>query len=814
MRDNSSTSGIRRKRTLVAAAVAAQIAVAPFALAQVASTDSGTPSAGDNGLHEVIVTARRTSENLQQTPISITALTAEDIAQRGLTNVLDVAAEAPSLTLMPGGNYSGKSALTYIRGVGQDQFTYAFEPGVGFYVDDVYYGTVYGSIFSLADISNIQVLRGPQGTLFGKNNEGGAILLYTPEPKGDDSGAVEVGYGSYHREFFKGNFDVPLIADTLSLRVSGATNNMDGYVNRIDFACANPSLAGNLKAATSTPGCVVGTEGGDNESSLRAALKWTVNDDLSVLLRGEIFDDRSEAGAEDTLVQNAAEPGSQTALYNQYVAIPLYGVGISSPSFVTGNPFRSYSSYTNPGDGYSVQPINHELFRSLSGTVDWNSPFGIRVKNIVAYQKYHSEFANTDGTPIPTFLEDNVLDHHQFSEELQLSGKLMNEHLEWIAGAYYYTSYGVYGGHIELPTQEIVGPGVLPFAPDGAYGLNFNLDDPTREHTTSGFLHGVYHFTDKLSGELGARYSTEEKSQVFNHTYTLTVPDNPLFPVGTSVYGPGAGGTTSLNRVDPKVALQYQWTPDLMTYAQYSTGYKSGGINPKPVLATDIVPFQPEHLTAYEVGLKSEWLNHHLMVNTDAFLSDYRNLQLSEFLPPPEGDGGTIVVNTGHARIEGLELDTQARLFTGFSLDGSLSYLNYRTLSLGAAGGQVGGPTLTTRPPYIPRWKGSLGAQYVQGLGNAGSLTGRLDWSYQSLVYFDLANTPAGAQSGYGLVNGRLQWDDANSKWSIAVEVRNAANKLYYSFKTPTLNGDGTLFNVVGTPGMPRTEFVTLTRKF
>ena len=242
----------------------------------------------NDGLHEIIVTARRTSENLQQTPISITALTAEDIAQRGLNSVLDVAAEAPSLTLMPGGNYSGKSALTYIRGVGQDQFTYAFEPGVGFYVDNVYYGTVYGSIFSLADISNIQVLRGPQGTLFGKNNEGGAILLYTPEPKGDDSGEVEVGYGSYHREFFKGSFDVPLIADTLSLRVSGATNNMDGYVDRIDFACANPTSSGNLKAATSTPGCVVGTEGGDDESSLRAALKWTVSDDLSVILRGEL----------------------------------------------------------------------------------------------------------------------------------------------------------------------------------------------------------------------------------------------------------------------------------------------------------------------------------------------------------------------------------------------------------------------------------------------------------------------------------------------------------------------------------------------
>jgi iron complex outermembrane recepter protein len=461
-----------------------------------------------------------------------------------------------------------------------------------------------------------------------------------------------------------------------------------------------------------------------------------------------------------------------------------------------------------------VQPINHEFFRSLAATIDWSPPTGVHIKNIVAYQKYHSEFANTDGTPIPTFLEDNVLDHRQFSEEFQLSGKALSDRLEWIAGAYYYTSYGVYGGHIELPTQMIVPPGVLPFAPDGVYGLNFNLNDPTREHTVSGFLHGIYHFTDALSAELGVRYSTEEKSQSFNHAYTATVPLNVLLAPGTAAYPPDAGGTTSLTRADPKVALQYQWTPDLMTYVQFSTGYKTGGINPKPVLATDIVPFRPEHLSAYEVGIKSEWFHHHLMVNADAYLSDYRDLQLSEFLPPPEGDGGTIVVNTGHARIEGFELDLQARPIAGLAIDANLSYLNYRTLSLGAAAGQVGGPTLSTRPPYIPRWKGSVGPQYTLPVGAAGSIMARVDWSYQSLVYFDLANTPAGAQSAYGLVNARLQWDDADSKWSAALEVRNATNKLYYLFKTPTLNGDGTLFNVSGTPGMPRTEFFTLSRKF
>jgi iron complex outermembrane receptor protein len=809
----------RLSNSSILAAITWQLACAIPAIA-VAGTDAPSadqpvvPPASDTGLHEVIVTARRTAESLQETPISITALSAEDIAQRGLNNVLDVAGETPSLTLMPGGNYSGKSALAYIRGVGQDQFTYAFEPGVGFYVDDVYYGTVYGSIFNLADISNIQVLRGPQGTLFGKNNEGGAILLYTPEPKGDNSGAVQLGYGSFHREFAKGSFDVPIIADKLLLRVSGASNKMDGYVDRIDFACANPSLAGNLKATTSAPGCKVGTEGGEDESSIRAALKWIASDDLTVLLRGELFDDRSEAGPEDVLVQNPAPPGSDTATYNQLVAAPLYGIGISSPAFVTGDPFKSYSVYTNPGTGYSAPPVNHEFFTSVSATVDWNATSDVHVKNIAAYQKFRSEFANTDGTPIPTYLEDNILTHHQFSEELQLSGKLFDSRLDWIAGAYYYTSYGVYGGHIELPTQMVFAPGVFAFAPNGVYGLNFNLDDPTREHTTSGFLHGVYHATDAVSIEVGARYSTEEKSQAFNHTYTLTVPLNPILAPDTSAYAPGAGGTTSLSRVDPKVALQYQWTQDLMTYVQFSTGYKTGGINPKPVLESDIVPFRPEHLTAYEIGLKSEWLNHHLMLNADAYLSDYRDLQLSEFLPPPAGDGGTIVVNTGHARIEGFELDARARPLAGLSIDASLSYLNYKTLSLGAAAGQVGGPTLTTQPPYVPRWKGSIGPEYTVTLGSGGTILARVDWAYQSLVYFDLANTRAGAQAGYGLLNGRLQWDDAQGKWSAALEVRNATNKLYYAFKTPALNSDGSLFSVSGTPGMPRTEFFTLSRRF
>ncbi len=808
-----------RRYSLIAAAVAAQLGPVQLALAQADAVASSGAAAAQRSeatqLSEIIVTAERTSQNLQTTPISITALSARDIAQHGFTSVLDVAQVAPSLTILPGGNYSGSSALAYIRGVGQDQFTFAFEPGVGFYVDDVYYGTVYGSIFDLGDISNIQVLRGPQGTLFGMNNEGGAILLYTPEPKGNDSGEVELGYGSFHREYLKGEFDVPLIPDKLALRVSGGLNEMNGYVRRIDFACANPGEAGNLKPATTAPGCQVGTEGGHNTVLLHAALKWWVNEDLTVVLRGDLLDDRSEAGAEDTLIQNPPEPGSPAAQYDQYVSLPLYGISASNPEFVTGNPYTSYSTYTNPGTGYTVPPVNKEFFRAISATIDWNAAAGLHVKDIIGYQKYESEFANTDGTPLAAgYLEDNKLDHRQFSEELQLSGKLFDNRLEWLTGAYYYSSRGLYGGHIELPNTGIIPPGTPGFPPGGLWGLNFDIDDPTVEKTASGFLHLVYHVTPKLSAELGARYSTDEKSQQYYHIYTATVPANFLFTPGTLVYPAGTGGSTYLARTDPKFALQYQWTPNLMTYAQVATGYKTGGLNPKPVLLTDIVPFRPEHLTAYEVGVKSEWLDRRLMLNADAYLSEYKDIQLSEFLPPPLGDGGTVVVNASRARIEGVELDMRARLFRGFEMDGGMSFLDYKTLALGAPSSLLSGMTLTSQPPNIPRWKGALGAQYTLGLGNGGEITARADYSYRSQVFYDLANTPAGAQGGFGILNARLEWDDAAGKWSAALEVSNATDKLYYYSLTPALNVDGSLFTLNGTPALPRTEFFTLTRRF
>lgn len=799
---------MKSTRLITVALMVSQYALPPGAEAQ-STASANAPDAEQ--IPEVIVTARRREEGMQTTPISVTALAAEDIDNRGYLSVLDLSNAAPSVTIMSGDNYAGKSALAYIRGVGQNQFTFAFEPGVGFYVDDVYFGSVYGSIFELSDIANVQVLRGPQGTFFSKNNEAGAVLLYTPEPKGEGGGDIKVGYGSYNREFAKASFDIPLISDQLALGISGASNRSDGYVNRIDYACSHPGQT-NLRAAASTPDCIVGSEGGDDERSLRATLKWTPTGKFSMVVKGDIHQDNSEAGAETVLILNPAPAGSSSANYNKVVALAPaaagglnYGIETGSPRFVTGNPYTTYASYADPSTGFSVPPVNDERAWDVSDRIDWDTEWGIHIKNIAAYQAYRSEFANTDGTPTPTYLEDNILTLNQLSEELLLSGKLFSDRFEWIAGAYYDRSHGTYGGQVDLPTLEIV--------PLKFYGIDFTLNDPTDEASKSVFLHGLYHLTRELSIEVGARYSADEKTQAFDHTYAITNPPVPFFVPGTSVYGPDAGGRTDAHRVDPKISLQYQWNRQIMSYVGVSTGYKMGGINPKPIKPSDIRPFGEEKLTAYEVGTKTEWLNRHLIANIDAYLSDYKDIQLNEFLPPPLGDGGSIVINAGHARIEGVEVEFQGR-WAGFQVDSGGSYLHYRNLDLGAAAGQVGGPTLQTTAPYVPRWQFSLGAQYTQDFGTAGSTTIRVDETYRSLVYFDQANTPAAAQPGYGLTNLHIWWSDPRSLWTVRFEVANLTDKLYYLAKAPALNADRSLLAVNGTPGLPRTGFVTAERHF
>jgi iron complex outermembrane receptor protein len=772
-----------RRPTIVTGAIAL---LAIFALGSAYAEDLPTEKGASGGLEEITVTARRTAESLQQTPVSITAITGEEIEARGVTGIGDLARTAPNVTLQQNTAGFGKSALAYIRGVGQSDMLPAFEPGVGFYVDDVYQGTLFGALVDLTDIERVEILRGPQGTLFGKNNEGGAVRFFSPRPQGDNSGYVEVGYGSYNRQEIKGAFDISLIPDRLFFRASAGMNSYNGYVRLIDFVCAFPAQSGTLPRtapANQTGDCSNGTLGADDAKALRAALRWIPADNLDITLTADVLRDQGEPGAETLLAANPIIG----AIFG-----PLAGGVPWDSRFVSGNPYITYSTYTNSNTGLTFPKVNNISSFGLTNTIEWDTSFGIHVRNVLAYRRYNGEFIEVWGNA-PVHTDDNYFKpyHHQTSEELTLSGKAFGNALDWTVGGYYFKSLTELNDYIDIP--------LVNFA--------FYGKDPVDDKDTSAFLNVVYHAANKLSIEGGVRHTSQSKLYTF-YRFVPTPPGQPqqILPG----FDPNLPKESSISRFDYRASVSYQWTPDVMTYVQYATGFKGPGVNPRPSSAADVLPFKEEDLKAYELGAKTQWLDNHLRFNVSAYLSDYSNLQLS-IATNENGVPGSSVSNAGHVRITGVEAELEAEPVDRLLFSASFGHMKYDIRDLGPAAGFPGGPALGDQAPYVPNTKYSVAMQYQIGLGSVGMLTPRFDWTYQSKTYADVSNAPLGETDGYGIADFHLNYDAPGDKWQGRIEVRNLFDKVYYVNKFYQYDSAGL---IVGQPGMPRTVFFAVKRKF
>ncbi len=244
-----------------------------------------------------------------------------------------------------------------------------------------------------------------------------------------------------------------------------------------------------------------------------------------------------------------------------------------------------------------------------------------------------------------------------------------------------------------------------------------------------------------------------------------------------------------------------------MTYVQYATGYKGGGINPHPVFVTQVAPFQAEHLISYEAGIKAQGFDNRLRMNAAVFDSEYRNLQITVI----GAAGADIVLNAGHVRIKGVEGEFDAEPVSGLLFNASFGYLDYNIIDLGNAAGVPGAPVKGDKPAYVPDWKYNIGVQYRIDLMRAGSLTPRLDWTYQTRVFNDPGNNPLAMQPGYGLLDGRVTWDSPDGRWQTALQLQNLLNKVYYI----NMFDDSRAFNsVTGQPGRPRTVYFSVRRTF
>jgi len=771
------------------------------------AAETNEAASSNNQLQEVVVTAQFRSQSVQTAPLAITAVSAQQLDERSVTSVNDLNAIAPNVSITGGTTTLGPVAQIFIRGIGQSDGHPGLEPGVGLYVDDVYHGLMLGSEMDLTDLERIEVLRGPQGTLSGKNSIGGSIKLFSKKPDDNTDGYAEAGYGSYNRINLRAGGNFTLVPNQLYVRVSGVSKSANGYMTRVDYGCANSGSSGIYQGGT-LPGCKLGTEGGQDLHAARVALRWIPNDRIENNLIASVTTDRSEVPALKLLYSNNSQK-----LPNGQPFVPGGG-----SQFITGpTSYTTYATYIvpsftdpaiyngKPGAGtHAAVPLpttNPTNYYGITDTFTWQLAEHYSFTAISGYLRYSGAFSSEIGdSPYPTQSLRDTWSERQFTEEVRLNGTSFGL-LDWTVGGYYFDEGALFGG------VKLLSPG-LP-----AESL-FTGNDPITSKSKSGFAHGVFHVTDALSVIGGVRYTSESKDYTFQrlNPYDIAVPSyTPVGPLNNTT------GSYSGSHTDYRAGLEYQWSPEVMTYAQYSTGYRGGGVNPRPFIPLQEVPFRPETLGTTEIGMKSHLFDRTLLLNVAGFYSKYKDMLFTN--SSPTIDNGVVLsalnltpVNVGSANIKGAELEFQWRPVAGLEFNGSASYLNFKLTSISqSAATTVAGVTLDTKEPYAPSQMYSLGAQYTVAVGSLGSLIPRLDAQYQSSFFTDITDTRLGEVSGRTLMNAHLTWRSPKDDWEGNVAVTNLTNKFYYINK---VNSVAPTFIAQGQPGAPRQWLFTVRRNF
>jgi len=764
-------------------------------------------AAEEEELSEVVVTAQFRAQNVQDTPLAITAVSAEMLEARSQTNVTEIANQAPAVTLRQAGPAFGPSIVAYIRGIGTYDFNPAQEPGVGLYVDDVYIATLTGSMLDLLDLERVEILRGPQGTLAGRNSIGGSVKLYSQRPTADTSGSFQATYGSRDRLDLRGTANFAL-TDNLFFRISGVDKSQDGYIKRVDYGCANPGNPyGILPVKATTGGCTVAKDSNVNLSAVRAALRWVPIDALEFNLSADYTNDRRNptgavlVGYRDDMLSAAARARIQ-AIYDGNPANDA-----PASAFVTPRgSYYNYASYYNPAYSGGVdpavlptgaipapwmesRPVVGQYFEGWGTALEVDAKLTekMSIKSITAYRAYQSGFSNdNDLSPLSSSIGEGELPFHSFSQELRFNAS--TGPFDWTVGGYFQDQQSRYQSWQDLRYS----------AP-----LMFQQNDVVNVDTAAAFGHLAYNITERLVATAGVRYTDEHK----DYNYVRLNRDGST---GAPVVGGlnGVQGVYDGDNIDYRGAVQYRFTDDVMAYLQYSTGFKGGGISPRPFVADQATPFGAEKLRTWELGAKTDLFDRHLRINGAVFMGDYIDLQLNlQNCPGSASAQCGRVDNVGTAEIKGVELETQLRL-GGAAVDVSYSLTDFEYKSLTGAGGIQ----MNFVAPYMPRHKLSLGSQYEFSLGNGSSITARADWSYQSHLYANGNNQLTNRIGGYGLVNARLVWRNADGNMDVGLEATNLADKYYFLSRSDQVTGGGR--HTEGVPGRPRELAFTIKRRF
>jgi iron complex outermembrane recepter protein len=730
-----------KKRWLMTSAA---LAATMFSLAAIAQETA--PAENVTGIEDIVVTARKVSENIQDTPISITAFSAKALESRNVDGLAGLSDFTPNLTISTSSAFSGSSqtASVFIRGIGQTDFTLNTDPGVGTYVDGVYISRAVGGLLDLGDVERVEILRGPQGTLFGKNTIGGAINITTRAPEFETSGSVSALYGSDNWYKFSGNV-TGAINEKIAAKLFARYEKRDGFVLR------------------TTDGLL---QGNKNSFDVRGALLFKPSDSLKIQISGDYTRSR-ENGA--PLVPIAINPDALFVVLHNSLVAPGLQPTLGAAAF--------YNSQFVPSDIYTVQG-NLDVYSDADvWGLSMNAEYEVgaaTLRSITAYRKVKSRFARDgDGSPLQVNSTSNDYKYNQFSQEFQLLGKAANDRLSYLLGAYFLREKG--------DDLNIVDFGFVEFSSGGKVKTN----------SYAAFAQLGYEVVDNFTITGGIRYTDEKRAFTPNQfitklRYTIPIPPFPAqlgvlnLPVGTPVVLPGTYQVGS-KEWTPMVNLSYKVAEDTLLYATFSRGFKGAGFSQRvyppnlelgPMGPTGNIlpppPFGTESVSVYEGGFKFSTANRKLRLNGAAFYTDYSDLQVTVQL----GVAPT-TLNAAAASVKGFELEAQVAPVDGLRLDFGAGYTDAKYDSLDAG---VSGITLDSKLPGTSKWTANAAISYAFEIGG-GSLTPRIDWAYRSKFFFDANN--AVSQDGYGLWNASLAYNTGERGFEVSVFVKNLSNKLY-----------------------------------
>jgi len=550
---------------------AVRIAIAATLGATAATASMAQNTGNDLVLTEVTVTAQRTSASLQDVPISVTALSAEDIDRQQINNTLDVISKVPNLVCS---NNVGLGSATsfFLRGVGQDESLATSDPAIGTYVDGVYIARQINNNAFLYDMDRIEVLRGPQGTLYGRNTSGGAVKVITRKPEDELKGYVDLSYGDYDAYSGRAMINAP-ISDTLSLRLNGFVLGQDeGYIKNL-----------------TTKEEIWAPEG----YGARAQLRFQPNDDVDFTLAVEYADEE--------------------------------GTGLTGSDFARNTDRNLFTVVSGLREQFAE---TDQTAVTLGGTFKLGS---VTVESITGWRDLNQRFLLDLSDAAPSqYILPHKSNHEQLSQEFVFSGEAGR--VDWLAGVFY------------MDEKNRTENGDELFLFGGAIAGNFRRDLRNDNESYGIFAEATFNLNDQWSFTAGGR-QTEEKKTV-NNTQFFVLPGGGPRNVGGNNYPGVPGGLVPLwgnpeilangeptkldfSEFTPKLALQYRHNDDLLTYASYTEGFKSGGWNARVTDVRDFVAFQPETVKSMELGVKSEWMDDRLRANFTYFQADYDDFIIS-----------------------------------------------------------------------------------------------------------------------------------------------------------------------------------------